>query len=387
MIRHHKKLGILGSTGSIGCNTIKVIKNLNDNDYNIDVVFLTTNKRIDILAEQVSALKPQSVFIQDPKKSHEFISKYNFKDLEVLSESEDLTNLIRRDNYEMLLSSVVGFSGLRPTIDAIKSGKKIALANKETLVVAGSLVNKLLKEYNTELIPIDSEHSAILQCIKGEDNDSVSKIILTASGGPFRDKTIEEIKKSSVSDALAHPNWNMGNKITIDSATLMNKGLEVIEAKWLFDIDVKNIDVIIHPQSIIHSMVEFLDGSIKAQLGIPDMKIPIQYAITYPERISSEFPRIDFRKFNNLTFEEPDLEKFECLNLAYRTIREDGTYPVVLNAANEVAVELFLNNKIGFLDIPNLIKRSLDNHKSINNFELEHIFEIDHAIREEIFNN
>ncbi|MBL7129365.1 MAG: 1-deoxy-D-xylulose-5-phosphate reductoisomerase [Ignavibacteria bacterium] len=386
-MRHHKKLGLLGSTGSIGCNTIKVIKNLNDNDYNIDVIFLTTNKRIDILAEQVSVLNPQSVFIQDQKKSEEFKSNYHFRDLEILSGDDELLDLIKRDNYEVLLSSVVGFSGLKPTIEAIKSGKKIALANKETLVVAGSLVNKLLKEFNTELIPIDSEHSAILQCIKGEDNDSVSKIILTASGGPFRNKTIKEIRNSSVSDALAHPNWNMGNKITIDSATLMNKGLEVIEAKWLFDIDVKNIDVIIHPQSIIHSMVEFIDGSVKAQLGIPDMKIPIQYAITYPERISSGFPRVDFNEFNDLTFEKPDFEKFECLDLAFGTLKEDGTYPVVLNAANEVAVDLFLNNKIGFLDIPTLIKRSLDNHKSVKNFELEHIFEIDRITRKEILNN
>ena len=384
MDRLQKKIGIFGSTGSIGCNTLEVVRNLNRNGFNIVVVFLSTNKRIDVLAEQVNSFKPEAVFIQDPKKADEFKSSYNFKDLKILTGDSQLLNIIRQDNYELLVSSVVGFNGLRPTIEAIKSGKKIALANKETLVVAGHLVNHLLKEFNTELIPIDSEHSAILQCIKGEEKESVSKIILTGSGGPFRTKTLDEIKNSTVSDALNHPNWDMGDKITIDSATLMNKGLEVIEAKWLFDIEVENVEVVIHPQSIIHSMVEFKDRSIKAQLGIPDMKIPIQYAITYPKRVSSDFPKMDFKKYNTLTFEEPDLEKFECLDLAYRVLREDGTYPVVLNAANEVAVDLFLKNKISFLDIPKIIKRSLDNHKSITNFELEHIFEIDQTTRNEI---
>ncbi len=382
-----KKIGVFGSTGSIGCNTLEVVRNLNRNGFNIEVIFLTTNKRIDILAEQVTSFKPETVYIQDPKKAEEFKSLYNFKDLKIHTGDSQLLNIIRQDNYELLISSVVGFNGLRPAVEAIKAGKKIALANKETLVAAGHLVNSLLKEFNTELIPIDSEHSAILQCIKGEDKDSVSKIILTGSGGPFRTKTLDEIRKSTLSDALNHPNWDMGDKITIDSATLMNKGLEVIEAKWLFDIEVENVEVVIHPQSIIHSMVEFKDRSIKAQLGIPDMKIPIQYAITYPKRMSSDFPRMDFKKYNTLTFEEPDLEKFECLNLAYRVLQENGTYPVVLNAANEVAVDLFLKNKIKFLDIPKIIKRSLDNHKSITNFELEHIFEIDKATRNEILKN
>ena len=387
MDRLQKKIGIFGSTGSIGCNTLEVVRNLNRNGFNIEVVFLSTNKRIDVLAEQVNSFKPESVFIQDSKKAEEFKSLYNFKNLKIHTGDSQLLNIIRQDNYELLVSSVVGFNGLRPTIEAIKSGKKIALANKETLVVAGHLVNNLLKEFNTELIPIDSEHSAILQCIKGEEKESVSKIILTGSGGPFRTKTLDEIRNSTVSDALNHPNWDMGDKITIDSATLMNKGLEVIEAKWLFDIEVENVEVVIHPQSIIHSMVEFKDRSIKAQLGIPDMKIPIQYAITYPKRISSDFPRMDFKKYNTLTFEEPDLEKFECLDLAYKVLQEDGTYPVVLNAANEVAVDLFLKNQISFLDIPKIIKRSLDNHKSLTNFELEHIFEIDKATRNEILKN
>lgn len=385
MDRLQKKIGVFGSTGSIGCNTLEVVRNLNRNGFKIEVVFLTTNKRIDILAEQVTSFKPETVFIQDPKKADEFKSLYNFKDLKILTGESQLLDIIRQDNYELLVSSVVGFNGLRPTIEAIKSRKKIALANKETLVVAGHLVNTLLKEFNTELIPIDSEHSAILQCIKGEEKESVSKIILTGSGGPFRTKTLDEIRNSTVSDALNHPNWDMGDKITIDSATLMNKGLEVIEAKWLFDIEVENVEVVIHPQSIIHSMVEFKDRSIKAQLGIPDMKIPIQYAITYPKRVSSDFPQMDFKKHNTLTFEEPDLEKFECLDLAYRVLRDDGTYPVVLNAANEIAVDLFLKNRISFLDIPKIIKKSLDNHKSITNFELEHIFEIDLSTRNEIF--
>jgi 1-deoxy-D-xylulose-5-phosphate reductoisomerase len=275
-------------------------------------------------------------------------------------------------------------SGLIPTIEAIKSGKKIALANKETLVVAGKIINDLLEEYDTTLIPIDSEHSAILQCLAGEKTESINKIILTGSGGPFRNKTFEEIKNSTIEDALNHPNWRMGNKITIDSATMMNKGLEVIEAKWLFRIDAEKIKVVIHPQSIIHSMVEFKDGSIKAQLGNPDMRIPIQYAITYPDRVTSDFPKLDLSKNNSLTFEEPDLEKFECLKIAFDVLKQGGTYPVVLNASNEIAVELFLKGKIKFLEIPNLIRHIVESHKNQNEFNIDDITEIDRQTRNEI---
>ena len=273
-----KRITILGSTGSIGCNTIDVVKSLNRSGYNIEVVYLTANTRIDILARQCMELNPKGVVITNKQKAQDFKDSYYFPELEVLSGEEGLLEIARRDNYNLFVSSLVGFSGLRPTIEAIISGKQIALANKETLVVAGSLISALIKKHNTKLFPIDSEHSAILQCLTGEDKASVSKLIITASGGPFRTKTIDEIRVSTVQEALKHPNWSMGNKITIDSATMMNKGLEVMEAKWLFDMDIDSIEVVIHPQSIIHSMVEFVDGSVKAQMGIPDMKIPIQYA-------------------------------------------------------------------------------------------------------------
>jgi 1-deoxy-D-xylulose-5-phosphate reductoisomerase len=379
----NKRIGILGSTGSIGCNTLEVINNLNNNGFNCDIVFLSTNNRIETLATQVESFHPKFVYIQNPDKAKEFKEKYG-KKTEVLTSNIPLTELVKIDDYDVLVNALVGFAGLSPTLEAIKNGKYIALANKEVLVVAGALVNKLIDHHKIQLIPIDSEHSAILQCLLGEQNKSISKIILTASGGPFRTKTKEEIKDSSIVDALNHPNWNMGNKITIDSATMMNKGLEVIEAKWLFNIDVNNIEVIIHPQSIIHSLVEFSDSSVKAQLGIPDMKIPIQFALTYPERVPSDFPKLNFNIIKELTFEKPDLDKFECLNIAFETIKAGGTYPIVMNAANEVAVDLFLKNKIGFYGISDIIRKSLDNHNGMNDFELEDIFEIDKKTRDEI---
>jgi 1-deoxy-D-xylulose-5-phosphate reductoisomerase len=379
----NKRIGILGSTGSIGCNTLEVINNLNENGYNCEIVFLTTNSRTDILAQQVNIFHPKFVFIQNPDKAKEFEKQFCKKTL-VISGDENLNSLVKSDDYDVLVNALVGFTGLKPTLDAIKNGKYIALANKEVLVVAGALVNKLIDRHKIQLIPIDSEHSAILQCLLGEKHKNISKIILTASGGPFRTKTKEEIKDSSVIEALNHPNWNMGNKITIDSATMMNKGLEIIEAKWLFNIDVSNIEVIIHPQSIIHSFVEFSDSSLKAQLGIPDMKIPIQFALTYPDRAPSNFPKLDFKTIAELTFEKPDLDKFECLKIAFETIKAGGTYPIVMNAANEVAVELFLKNRIGFYGISDIIKHSLDKHIGKDVFELEDIMEIDKRTREEI---
>jgi 1-deoxy-D-xylulose-5-phosphate reductoisomerase len=379
-----KRIGILGSTGSIGCNTLEVITNLNNNGLNCEVVFLSTNNRIETLASQVESFHPKFVYIQNPDKAKEF-KKYG-KKTEVLTGDTPITDLVKIEEYDTLVNALVGFAGLSPTLEAIKSGKYIALANKEVLVVAGALVNKLIDRHKIQLIPIDSEHSAILQCLLGEKHKSISKIILTASGGPFRTKTKDEIKDSSIIDALNHPNWNMGNKITIDSATMMNKGLEIIEAKWLFNIDVNNIEVIIHPQSIIHSMVEFSDSSIKAQLGIPDMKIPIQFALTYPDRVPSDFPKLNFDTLKELTFEKPDFEKFECLKIAFETIKAGGTYPIVMNAANEVAVDLFLKNKIGFYGISDIIKRSLDNHIGKQDFELDDVFEIDKKIRGDILN-
>lgn len=382
----HIKVGIYGSTGSIGKNALDVIENLNKYGYKIDIAFLTADKNIDTLYNQIIRFKPDSVYIKDAESFGKFRKKKLPQELNILTGEENLLNLIRRDDYSMLIVSVVGFSGLKPTIEAIKSRKRIALANKETLVVAGRLINKLLEEYKTELLPIDSEHSAILQCLAGENGNDVSKIILTASGGPFRDKSLKELENVTVQQALNHPNWSMGNKITIDSATMMNKGLEVIEAKWIFRTDISKIQVLIHPQSVIHSLVEFTDGSVKAQLGIPDMKIPIQYAITHPERIRSDFPKIDFRNISSLTFEQPDEDKFECLRLAYFAAKGDGTYPVVLNASNEIAVNLFLLSKIKFTQIPEIVKKSLDNHRCIDNFETEHIYEIDRKTREQIHN-
>ncbi len=381
----NKRIGILGSTGSIGRNTLEVINNLNLNGFDCEVIFLTTNNKIEILKKQVEIFKPKFVYIQNPEKAKYFKDNFKCQSI-VISGDINLLDLIRSNDYDTLVNALVGFAGLKPTIEAIKSGKYIALANKEVLVVAGAIVNKLVDHHKIQLIPIDSEHSAILQCLLGESEKNISKIILTASGGPFRTKTKEEIKDASVIEALNHPNWNMGNKITIDSATMMNKGLEVIEAKWLFNIDVNNIDVIIHPQSIIHSFVEFSDSSIKAQLGIPDMKIPIQFALTYPDRVKSDFPKLDFSVLKELTFEKPDLNKFECLKIAFETIKAGGTYPVVMNSANEVAVDLFLKNKIGFYGISDIIKKSLDKHISRNDFEIEDIIEIDRITRNEILN-
>lgn len=375
-------IGILGSTGSIGQSTLEVVRNLRRNNIQVDVKFLTTYGNIELLRDQAHEFIPKFVYVSNFEQFVRFLNFTFLVDVERLTGKDKLLKLIREVDYDILIVAVVGFNALAPTIEAIKAGKKIALANKETLVVAGKIITELAKQYKAEIIPIDSEHSAIFQCLIGEDRNKISKIILTASGGPFRKKSIDEIKEATIEDALAHPNWNMGNKITIDSATMMNKGLEVIEAKWIFNLDLEQIEVLIHPQSIIHSLVEFVDGSVKAQLGMPDMKIPIQYALTYPERINSDFPRIDFLKNRKLTFQKPDREKFECLDLAYYSIKEGGTYPVVLNAANEVAVDLFLNGKIKFLDIPKLIRWALEKHRPIMNYEIEHIYEIDKNTRE-----
>lgn len=376
-----KKVSILGSTGSIGCNALDVIDSLNHNEYNIKVICLSTNSRISLLAEQIKKHSPETVVIGDKKAYEEFKSNFSFPETEILFGNDALSEISGRDNYELLISALVGFSGLRPTVNAIKSGKDVALANKETLVVAGKLINQLIEKYKVKLIPIDSEHSALLQCLAGENISSVSKIILTASGGPFRNKTLKQMKDITVDEALSHPNWKMGKKITIDSATMMNKGLEVIEAKWLFKTETEKIDVLIHPQSVIHSMVEFIDGSIKAQLGIPDMKIPIQYAITYPDRINSVHSKMDFNLFNSLTFENVDTDKFRCLRIAYDVIKEDSSSAVVMNAANEIAVDLFLNGRIDFLSIPDIIERELDRHKPSPDTDLENIINVDKDTR------
>ena len=379
----NKKTAVFGSTGSIGINSLEVIKNLRKNEYDISIEYLTTNTRIDILAEQVKEFSPKGVVISDKVKAAEFKKNYSFPGLEILEGMEMLDEVASREDNNFVILALPGISGLRPAISALKKGKRIALANKETLVSAGALAYKLCEKYGSEILPIDSEHSAILQCLAGEDKGAIKKLIITASGGPFRERNIETLISVTVEEALDHPNWKMGNKITIDSATLMNKGLEVIEARWLFDIPSERIEVLVHPQSIIHSMVEFRDNSIKAQLGIPDMKIPIQYAITYPERITSDFPELDFRTYSQLTFSEPDLEKFDCLKIAFESLKAGGTYPAVMNIINDKAVNMFLDKKIGFMEIPAIIRKKLDSHTSITNYEFEDLLEIEREIYSE----
>lgn len=372
-----KNVAILGSTGSIGRNTLEVIRNLNQNNYPVSVKYLSANRNIGILTEQIEEFNPRSIVIYDENLYTELKKVTSGFDGEILCGKEGLNEIVRRNDYDLAINALVGFVGLIPTIEAIRHGKDIALANKESLVVAGELINTLLEHSKSNLFPIDSEHSAILQCILGEPVKKISKLTLTASGGPFLNYSKDLFENITQEEALNHPNWKMGNKITIDSATLMNKGFEIIEAKWLYHIEPENIEVLIHPQSIIHSLVEFEDGSVKAQLGMPDMKIPIQYAITYPDRIKSDFPRLDLSVIKTLTFEKPDFDKFECLTFAYESVKLGNTYPVVLNAANEVAVEMFLNKEIKFSDIPLMIKKALEMHTTNNSTNLENILETD----------
>ncbi|MGB8319762.1 MAG: 1-deoxy-D-xylulose-5-phosphate reductoisomerase [Ignavibacteriaceae bacterium] len=373
-----KKILILGSTGSIGINTLNVIRKFPDK---FKIAALTINKRIDLLESQIEEFKPEVVVVQNKVFAKELKNKIKGK-CEVFIGKEGLLSAAANIEYDILIGAMVGFAGLAPTIEAIKRGKRIGLANKETLVVAGQLVTELCKKHNAEIIPVDSEHSAIYQCLVGEKDNQVNKIILTASGGPFLNTKKETFCNVTVEQALNHPNWNMGNKITIDSASMMNKGLEVIEAHWLFGISKNKIEVIIHPQSIIHSMVEFIDGSIKAQLGLPDMKLPIQYALSFPERLANDFPRVYLHKIGSLTFFEPDFNKFECLKIAYDVLEMGGIAPCILNAANEIAVDRFLNGQIKFSFIPAIINRALDKFENHKQPDLEMIFEYDHLTRE-----
>lgn len=380
-----KKILILGSTGSIGKNTLDVIRNFPDK---FKAAALTVNTRIDLLELQVEEFKPAAVVVKDNILAQTLKKSIGSK-CEVLSGVEGLITAAAALDYDIFVGAMVGFAGLAPTIEAIKRGKRIALANKETLVVGGELVTSLSRKYNAEIIPVDSEHSAIYQCLAGEKINQVEKLILTASGGPFLNLDKKEFCNVTVKDALNHPNWKMGNKITIDSASMMNKGLEVIEARWLFGVPKEKIEVVIHPQSVIHSMVEFVDGSIKAQLGMPDMRLPIQYALTFPERLPYYFPKTDLKKIKNLTFIEPDLEKFECLKLAYEVLNNGGCSPVILNAANEVAVDRFLKGNITFSRIPFIIKKALDklyqSAKYISD-DLDSIFQYDKITREFVLN-
>ena len=368
-----RKISILGSTGSIGTQTLEVVENLKD----IKVMAITGNSNIKLLEEQARKYQPALVAVMDETNAEALKENLADMDIRVVSGMDGLVEAAIYEGVDTVVTSVVGNVGLKPTFEAIRAGKNIALANKETLVSAGQLVMDLAKKHNIKIYPVDSEHSAIFQSLQGNEGNKIERILLTASGGPFRGKKREELMNVTAVDALKHPNWSMGAKITIDSATLMNKGLEVMEAKWLFDVDVDQIEVLVHPQSIVHSAVEYEDGAIVAQLGEPDMRVPIQYALTYPKRVKSPFPRVDFAQRNNLTFDQPDMETFKCLSLAYRALKTGGTLPAVLNGANEVAVARFLKGDIGFLDIPELIEQTMDAYTVKYEYTLEDLLEAD----------
>ncbi len=352
-----KRIAILGSTGSIGTQALEVIE-AHPDQFSVEV--LTANSNVDLLIEQAKKFKPNAVVICDTTKLAALKSGLESDNIKVFGGAASIVQLMSMDTIDLVLTAMVGFSGLAPTLAAIENKKNIALANKETLVVAGDLVTKLALENKVSIYPVDSEHSAIFQCLAGEMHNPIEKIILTASGGPFRGKKKSELANITKAQALKHPNWTMGAKITIDSATLMNKGLEMIEAKWLFDLQASEIEVIVHPQSIIHSIVQFQDGSMKAQMGLPDMKLPIQYALGYPNRLVSDFPRFDFTKFPQLTFETADEETFRCLGLARWAMEKGGNLPCVMNAANEIAVAAFLRDALGFLQIAEVIEATMN---------------------------
>ncbi len=374
-----RNIAILGSTGSIGRSALDVLATMSDG---FNVRYLTAHRNIDLLREQISRFRPRAVVVLEECNAT-VLRKFLNGSTEVLVGEEGMLDLVRRADVDVVLSSLVGFAGVRPTLAAIEAGKDIALANKETLVVAGELIMDAARRKGVSLLPVDSEHSAILQCLRGEKSSEVRRLILTASGGPFLHLEKEGFEQITVEQALNHPTWKMGNKITIDSATLMNKGLEVIEAYWLFGVPPEKIEVVIHPQSIIHSMVEFADGSMKAQMGLPDMRIPIRYALTYPGRTPAECGRIDFAELKQMTFLEPDMEKFRCLQLAYDALATGGSAPAVLNAANEIAVQMFLDRQISFASIPFVIEQALQAHTAIHNVTLDDLIRIDGEAREQ----
>lgn len=371
-----ENISILGSTGSIGTQTLDVIRDIGG----INVKAMTTNTRIDLFEKQIREFKPELVCVMNSEKAEELKKRIADTDVRVTTGMDGLIEAAVIAGADTVVNSVVGNIGLVPTVEAVKAKKNIALANKETLVTSGELVMKLLKENNVKMYPVDSEHSAIFQSLQGNEGNKIDKIYLTASGGPFR--TWDDVSKVTIEDALKHPNWSMGKKITVDSSTLMNKGLEVIEAKWLFDVELEQIEVLVHPQSIIHSMVGYEDGAVIAQLGLPDMKVPIQYALTYPKRVPNSFPKINFFEHSNLTFEKPRMDKFPCLGLAYRAIKTGGTMPAVLNGANEIAVARFINKEISFTDIPRLIEMAMNAYNVKYNYTLEDVLEADKWARE-----
>ncbi|MFO7153379.1 MAG: 1-deoxy-D-xylulose-5-phosphate reductoisomerase [Caldicoprobacter oshimai] len=376
-----KRIAILGSTGSIGQQALNVIYQYAEN---FEVVALTTNRNVELLAQQVKAFHPSYVGIVDTESAREF-GNYGLSDTEVISGKDCLVKLATLPEVDLVLVAVVGIAGLEPTIAALEAGKNVALANKESLVAGGHLVMEAARKSGSRIIPVDSEHSAIFQCMAGcDDPRRINRVYLTASGGPFRNYTKEDLRHVTVNEALNHPNWKMGKKVTIDSATLMNKGLEVIEAHWLFGLSIEQIKVVIHPQSIVHSMVEYIDGSIIAQMGKTDMRLPILYALSWPERLESTIGGLDLAAMEPLTFEMPDFDRFPCLALAYKALEIGGTMPAVLNAADEVAVEKFLKGEISFMEIPVMIEQAMKSHKAIQNPDLNTILRVDHSIRRQL---
>ena len=369
-----KRISILGSTGSIGVNTLTVIKNISK-EYK--VIYLTGNTNSDLMIEQCREFNPESIVMINDEAAEKVKKELVSDGIEVLSGRNNLIEIAKNESIDLVLNALVGSPGMEPTLEALKAGVDVALSNKESLVVAGDIITNAMKTSGAKLFPVDSEHSAIWQCLVGESMKDIDKIILTGSGGPFRQRPIETFDEITVSESLNHPNWDMGKKITIDSATMMNKGLEVIEAYWLFDMQIPQIDIIVHPQSIIHSMIEFKDGSIKAQLGVPDMKVPIQYALTYPNHLSAPWERLDFTKLGDLSFQTPDFERFPCIKLAYKALEKMGTTPAILNMANDYCVYKFLDEKIKFTDIPVIIESAMNNHQWTENPNLDYLKELD----------
>lgn len=371
-----KRIAILGSTGSIGTQALNVIRRHRDR---FAVEVLCAGSNADLLIQQALEFDPNAVAIADEDKYAQVSEALQPRGIKVYAGEGAIADLMEMETVDLVLAAIVGFAGLRPTLRAIEHGKPIALANKETMVVAGSIVTAAALQHRVPILPVDSEHSAIFQCLIGEG--AIDKILLTASGGPFRGRTREQLEGVTLEQALNHPNWKMGRKVTIDSASLMNKGLEVIEAKWLFGVDAEDIEVVVHPQSVVHSMVQFCDGSIKAQLGIPSMETPIQFAFSYPERIESHLPRLDFAQYPNLTFEKPDRKTFRCLDLAYQAIGRGGNMPCVMNAANEVVVQQFIDGKIRFLNIADRVEEAMQRAPFIANPTLDDLFQTDKNIR------
>ena len=368
-----KNISILGSTGSIGTQTLDVVREIGG----INVKAITANNNIELLEKQIREFNPDIAAVMNEEMAEKLKERVKDCGTKILSGIDGLIEAAVYKESDTVVTSVVGNIGIVPTFEAIKAGKNIALANKETLVSAGELIINAVKKYGVKLYPVDSEHSAIFQCLRGNEDNKIRRILLTACGGPFRGRKREELLNVRAEDALKHPNWSMGKKVTIDSASLMNKGLEVIEAKWLFGVDVEDIEVLIHPQSIVHSAVEYEDGAVIAQMGEPDMKVPIQYALTYPKRVKNSFPKIDFAQRNSLTFEKPDMDTFKCLSLAYRAIKTGGTMPTVMNGANEMAVAAFLENKIGFLDIADIIEKTMMSYNVKYDYAVEDLVEAD----------